>query len=79
MAIRSTKREKKVGNINVHLPADTELAVRRLAERAGVSASEYLHIVIAAHLDQKRQEFTVLAEIFAGDGSMSSYSSGGSA
>ncbi len=67
-----------MGNINVHLPADTELAVRRLAEHAGVSASEYLHIVIIGHLTAKRQEFSLLAEVFSGDGSVGPMSSGGS-
>lgn len=64
-----------MGNINVHLPADTELAVRRLAEAAGVSASEYLHTIINLHLSQKRQEFNLLRDVFGGDGSISSLSS----
>ena len=73
----TTRREKQVGNINVHLPADTELAVRRLAEHAGLSASEYLRIIIVGHLAHKREEFNVLAEVFAGDRSLGSVSSEG--
>ena len=66
-----------MANINVHLSADTELAVRRLAEQSGVSASEYLHHIIESHLEQKRHEFTLLRDIFGCDGSLSSTSSAG--
>ena len=69
------RRDKKVGNINVHLAADVELAVRRLAEQCGMSASEYLHSIIETHLSEKKQEFRLLREIFECDGSLSSSSS----
>jgi len=68
-------KEKKVGNINAHLPPSRELAVRRLAESEGISASEYVNRIIISHLEEKHRQLTILKSALEGDGSMSSDSS----
>ena len=72
------RREKKVGNINVHLTAKQELQVRRLAEAEGISASEYLGRITSDHLQVKLNKLSLLLEVFGGDGSLSSRSSSSS-
>jgi hypothetical protein len=66
------KREKKLGNINVHVTPTVELAIRRLSESIGVSASSYLSQIIESHLQEKQRQLTILRAALEGDSSISS-------
>ena len=68
-------KEKKVGNINVHLTDRQEVRVRRLAELQNKSASAYLRDLVVSHLQQEQEKAIVMREIFEDDGSVSSPSS----
>lgn len=75
MASTMSRGEKRLGNINVHLTERREVQLRRLAEHAGLSASAYISQLIEDHLLDKFHEHRLLAQVFAGDSSLSSPSS----
>ena len=72
MSIINKHREKKVGNINVHVTPTVELAIRRLSESVGVSASSYLSQIIELHIQEKQRQLTILRAALEGDSSISS-------
>lgn len=55
---------KKIEQIAVHVDDRTKLAIKRMAEHAGVTVSEYMGQIIETHLQNQYDLMVALQEAF---------------
>lgn len=62
--------EKKIVTLGIRVDEPTLISVKRLAERAGITESEYARMAITEKIEKERAEWLGLNSIF-GDGCQS--------
>ena len=62
--------EKKIVTLGLRMDESTMIHVKRLAERAGITESEYARMAITEKIEKERAEWIGLNSIF-GEGCMS--------
>jgi len=67
--------EKKLASIAVHLSETRKVQITRMAERAGLTNSEFIHGLIEKHIQDQINEARLILEFLNVEGSVSSESS----